>query len=161
MRARVMSSRTASGSAPITRRRSPLRLRRGHARSRTGKPLRGSWRPRKTIRFSRPAGSRSGGNSTPFGISSYSPGVCATAARNAWLETAIFRSRRSATKPKIASANGRHDELPAAWNVPTAGPFHIASAAGLMTGASGSCTWSRSNPSVCEHAPQPRQRRSG
>ena len=42
----------------------------GQARRSTWRPLRGSCRPTKTIRSSRPAGSASSGTRTPFGISS-------------------------------------------------------------------------------------------
>ena len=67
----VSASLTISGSAPTIRRVAPVRRWiSGQARSSTAIPLRGSWRPTKTIRFSRPAGSASGGIRTPFGISS-------------------------------------------------------------------------------------------
>ena len=70
IRSRASSRRTASGSAPSTRRRSPLSRRRGQARSSTGSPFRGSWRPAKTMRSSRFPGSISPGISTPLGITS-------------------------------------------------------------------------------------------
>jgi hypothetical protein len=56
--ARERVSRTISGSAPINRRRAPVRRWiSGQARSSTGMPLRGSCLPTKTIRFSRPPAS--------------------------------------------------------------------------------------------------------
>ena len=71
----VSSSRTASGSAPIdaAAARPCAAGSSGQARSSTCSPLRGSWRPTKTIWCSRSAGSASGGMSTPFGTTSYSP----------------------------------------------------------------------------------------
>ena len=59
----VRRSRTASGSAPATVRRRPLRRWiSGHARSSTCRPFRASWRPAKTMRCSRSAGRRGLGN---------------------------------------------------------------------------------------------------
>ncbi len=72
-RCRASRSPTASGSAPTSRSRAPVRrCTSGQALSSTGMPLRGSWRPMKTIVLSRSAGSASGGIRTPFGITSKS-----------------------------------------------------------------------------------------
>src|SRR5205814_229655 len=81
-----------------------------HPRSMTGSPLRGSWRPRKTILFSRSPGSTASGISTPFGITSYSPPEYVVAVLRANSETAMRRSIRSTRKPKRPPANSRHAE---------------------------------------------------
>ena len=105
VRRRVISSRTASGSAPQMRSVAPVRARiSGHARSRTCSPLRASCRPAKTTRFSRPAGSACGGISTPFGTISYSPGSQRSADSRARSETAMRWSSRSARKPHTGVA---------------------------------------------------------
>ena len=101
----MSSSRTASGSAPATVRRARCaRWISGHARSSTCRPLRGSWRPAKTMRCSRsPAGAESG-TSTPFGITSYSPGSQRFWDSRARSETAMRWSIRSIRKPQSGRA---------------------------------------------------------
>ena len=103
-RSRVSTSRTASGSAPTSRSRAPVRRWiSGHARSSTCMPLRGSCRPMKTTRSSRFAGSASGGTITPFGTISYSPGSQRSADARASSETAIRRSMRVGEEaPRVA-----------------------------------------------------------
>ena len=70
-RSRVSRRRTASGSAPATVRRSPVRAWiSGQARRSTCRPLRGSCLPAKTTRCSRSPALGLGRTRTPFGITS-------------------------------------------------------------------------------------------
>jgi hypothetical protein len=136
---RVRRSRTISGSAPTMRRRTPVRLRiSGQARRSTAMPLRGSWRPTKTIRCSRSRGSASGGISVPFGISSYSPGNQREADSRAASVTAIRWSIRSIRKPHAGLPIEFHARLPEAWKVATTGASAQASVAVQITGVIGS-----------------------
>ena len=145
-RSRVSSSRTASGSAPAIRSRAPVRRRiSGQARSRICSPFRGSCRPAKTTRCSRPPGSTPSGMSTPFGTISYSPGSQRCADARACSETAIRRSSRSSRKPHTGVASRIQPRSPLAWCVPTIGPSKSASAAMQGVGVIGSCRWRMSN----------------
>ena len=118
----------------------------GHARSRTCRPFRDSWRPAKTTRCSRPPGSTPSGISTPFGTTSYSPGSHRCAESRACSETAIRWSSLSSRKPQTGVASRIQPRSPLAWCVPTIGPSQNASAAMHGVGVIGSCRWSRSNP---------------
>ena len=110
IRCRASRSCTASGSAPTSRSRAPVRRwMSGHAFSSTGIPLRRSWRPMNTIVSSRLAGSAAGGISTPFGITSKSqPFTHAWAeARASWRRRSAGRSGRAGTpssaRPRASS----------------------------------------------------------
>ena len=95
-RSRASRRRTASGSAPATVSRSPVRERiSGQARSSTCRPFRGSCLPAKTTRCSRPPAGAAGGTRTPFGMTSYSPGSQRFWDSFARSETAIRWSIRS------------------------------------------------------------------
>ena len=147
-RSRVSRSRTASGSAPTMRNLAPVRRRiSGHARSITCRPLRGSCRPAKRMRCSRPPGSASGGTRTPFGTISYSPPSQRCADSAAWDETAIRWSIRSARKPQTGVAIRIQASSPDAWKVPTIGHRAIASTAMQIAGVIGSWRCSTSKRS--------------
>ena len=99
-RSRVSSSRTASGSAPATVSRSPgARADLGPRAEQHLQPLSRLLTAREDDRCSRPPGSALLGTSTPFGITSYSPGsqrFCDAFARS---ETAMRWSIRSMRNP--------------------------------------------------------------
>ena len=149
-RSRVSTRRTASGSAPTRRSRAPVRRWiSGHARSSTCIPFRGSCLPMKTMRCSRSAGSASGGTSTPFGTTSYSPGSQRAADSRACSDTAIRLSMRAAEQvaPRLYRPYFSQRSSPLAWNVATVGPLHNATAATPIAGVIGSCTWMTSKRS--------------
>ena len=147
-RSRLRSRRTASGSAPATVRRSPVRRwMSGHARRSTWRPFRGSWRPAKTMRCSRsPAGADSG-TSTPFGITSYSPGSQRFWDSRARSDTAMRWSMRSIMKPQSGPPYFIQPRSPDAWNVATIGQRARMSAVRQIVGVIGSCRWMTSKRS--------------
>ena len=111
----------------------------GQARSITWRPFRGSCRPAKRMRCSRPPGSASGGIRTPFGTISYSPPSHRLADAAACSDTAIRWSIRSARKPQTGVAARIHPSSPDAWWVETIGHRAIASTAMQIAGVIGSC----------------------
>ena len=148
IRSRASSRRTASGSAPTTVRRSPVReWISGHARSSTCRPLRGSCLPAKTTRCSRPPAGAAGGVRTPFGMTSYSPGSQRFWDSFARSETAIRWSILSMRKPHSGTPPLIHPRSPDAWNVATRGQRARMRAVRQIVGVIGSCRWTTSKRS--------------
>ena len=147
MRCRASRSPTASGSAPTSRSRAPVRRWiSGHARSSTGMPLRGSCRPMKTIVLSRSSGSAAGGISVPFGITSKSQSLSQFCAESrACSETAIRWSIRSSRTPHIGRPRRIQPSAPAACQVATIAQRATASVETQIAGVIGSCRCSTSN----------------
>ncbi len=147
-RRRVSSSRTASGSAPATRRVAPVRRWiSGQARRRTCSPFRGSCRPAKTTVWSRPPGSTRSGMRTPFGITSQSAGTQRAIESRACSETAIRRSTRRRRKPQTGVASRIQPRSPEAWCVATIGHVATARQTTQIVGVIGSCRWRMSKRS--------------
>ena len=148
VRSRVISSPTASGSAPAIFSRAPVRrLISGHARSRTCSPFRGSWRPAKTTVCSRFPGSAWVGTSTPLGTTSHGPPSQRSADSRARSETAIRWSTRSIRNPQPGIPSFIQPRSPEAWCVATIGSVASDSTATQIAGVIGSWRWSTSNRS--------------
>ena len=104
------AARRSAGGSPATRAAAPCR------------PLRGSCRPTKTIRCSRPPGSaRSAGSGRRSGSISYSPGSQRSPVSRACSETAIRWSIRSTRNPHTGLPSCSQPSSPDAWNVATIG----------------------------------------
>ena len=78
---------------------------------------------------------------TPFGITSYGPGIQRAADSSAIGETAMRASMRSIRKPQKWSAGPIQPRSPCAWCVATIGHCANESAATQIAGVIGSCRW--------------------
>ena len=123
-----------------------------NARSRIGRPLRGSSnRPRKPSAPPGPGQPGSGSAfanlriATPFGMRTASPPRCSTSVRRAASDTAILALIFSSADCSTGSAacSTRERGL-AVWKVATIGPVAIQQASKDRLGAAGSCTCSTS-----------------
>ena len=87
-----------------------------------------------------PAGAESG-TSTPFGITSYSPGNQRFWDSRARSDTAMRWSMRSLMKPQSGQQYFIQPRSPDAWNVATIGQRARMSAVRQIVGVIGSCRW--------------------
>ena len=114
----------------------------GHARNSTCSPLRGSWRPAKTTRCSRPPAGRRGRDEDAVRdhlVLPRSQRACDAFARS---ETAMRWSIRSIRKPQTGVPYRIQPRSPEAWNVATIGQRAAMSAVRQIVGVIGSWRWS-------------------